>query len=834
MRFAPRTLHRLSFLPALVLLLAAPASSQNLLVNPGFDRDLSGWTVATTSSPSGFALASSAWDPADAQASVSSGSAAFRLQVSLQQTASASLSQCVAVRPSSAYAAFGAIRIARQQNATLRLNVTFFDGAGCAGTPTNGAGAWALAPLLFEPNDSAGAWLPASAQAVSPAAARSARFELLLSGFGTFYASSASFDGAADDAFFGPSGTNTWILPSAARVSGAGGSAWTTVLTLANPGASDAVATLKFLGHDGDGRSGPEKALVVRAGALVRFADVLGGLFGVTNGYGAIRISSSSSSLVVQSETATPATGGGTVGQALPAFDASLFATASPKSLAPIRENAAFRSNLVLANPTELPVTAQVVLHAADGAVLGARDVALPPLGMTQISRVASALGAATLDAGRISVSTATPGGSVTAYASVLDNVTNDPRTLLPQDTAPAASGPNLLTNAGFDRDLTGWTLTLSEPGPNASRSGAWVSDDADGRPESGSVSLSSGSAGFNGFGWAVLGQCVPAVPGRGYALRAKVRGASWGFFGNAPQPGLGVSYFASADCSGDVTFRTTRDVSPFRNGVSTDWLVLPVAASTAPSATRSARVELWTGASGSVHGSGIGAQFDHVVFSEGQSTWTSFVPAAASTVGVNGSRWTTSLILSNAGTEDATVYISGISMNIRAGATLVLPDVVHDTLGLSLTWLPLRIVATSPGVAVTAETSSATGNGSVGQALPALTSGDLAGTVPKAIAPVRDDGAFRTNLVLFNTTDLDVVAHVDLFDAAGALVGSRDVPLPGRGAVQIGGVAWSLTGGPLDAGRISVSTQTPGGAIAAYASVIDNVTNDPRTLLPR
>jgi hypothetical protein len=34
--------------------------------------------------------------------------------------------------------------------------------------------------------------------------------------------------------------------------------------------------------------------------------------------------------------------------------------------------------------------------------------------------------------------------------------------------------------------------------------------------------------------------------------------------------------------------------------------------------------------------------------------------------------------------------------------------------------------------------------------------------------------------------------------------------------------------------GRISVSTATPGGLVAAYASVIDNVTNDPRTLLPR
>jgi hypothetical protein len=33
---------------------------------------------------------------------------------------------------------------------------------------------------------------------------------------------------------------------------------------------------------------------------------------------------------------------------------------------------------------------------------------------------------------------------------------------------------------------------------------------------------------------------------------------------------------------------------------------------------------------------------------------------------------------------------------------------------------------------------------------------------------------------------------------------------------------------------RLVLSTPTPGGAFAAYASVIDERTNDPRTLLPR
>jgi hypothetical protein len=173
--------------------------------------------------------------------------------------------------------------------------------------------------------------------------------------------------------------------------------------------------------------------VIVPAGVLVEYPDVLGTLFGRTLDYGAILVTSSSANVDVQSETSTPVPSGGSVGQALPAFSPADYASATPKTLAPVRENALFRTNLVLANPTEIPVTAHVALFAADGTPLGARDVALPPLGMTQLSRVASLLGAAMLDIGRISVSTPTPGGFVAAYASIIDNVTNDPRSLLPR-----------------------------------------------------------------------------------------------------------------------------------------------------------------------------------------------------------------------------------------------------------------------------------------------------------------------------------------------------------------------------------------------------------------
>jgi hypothetical protein len=45
-----------------------------------------------------------------------------------------------------------------------------------------------------------------------------------------------------------------------------------------------------------------------------------------------------------------------------------------------------------------------------------------------------------------------------------------------------------------------------------------------------------------------------------------------------------------------------------------------------------------------------------------------------------------------------------------------------------------------------------------------------------------------------------------------------------------VGGMG--VTGAVRDA-QLLLTTSTTGGAFAAYASVIDNVTNDPRTVLP-
>jgi hypothetical protein len=106
----------------------------------------------------------------------------------------------------------------------------------------------------------------------------------------------------------------------------------------------------------------------------------------------------------------------------------------APATIAGIREDASFRTNLVLANPTALSVTVHVALWSSSGVLVGARDVALPPGSMTQVGRVVEALGGpgVTLTQGVVDLSTATPGGAFAAYASLIDDATNDPRALVP------------------------------------------------------------------------------------------------------------------------------------------------------------------------------------------------------------------------------------------------------------------------------------------------------------------------------------------------------------------------------------------------------------------
>lgn len=418
-----------------VSLLCVPtARAQGLLQNPGFDSAITPWQVSLYPPTPSAASASASWVATDASGAMSSGGVRLHAKAVFDADhASAWIRQCAAVTPGSLTALSARVLIIRQVAAAgATVDIGFYPNSDCSGPLLASTSAEAL-PFHTSPTDSGGRWLLTETMALTPGEARAVQVGIGVQAARTRFYGDAEIEAVADEAVLtAPPATPTkWLLPSAAWLHGANGSHWTTAFTIANAGSEDAAVTLKWLGHEQDGRGGREFAYVVPAGNTVApgTAD-WEALF--PEEWGAVLVSSSSPSVVVQSETASWF-GAGTVGQALPAFGPGDFAGAAAKTLAPIRENGSYRTNLVLANPTDTTILAVARLYSAEGTLIGSREVSLPPLGMAQISRVAAALGSSHLELGRISVSTPTPGGLLAAYASVIDNVSNDPRTVLPR-----------------------------------------------------------------------------------------------------------------------------------------------------------------------------------------------------------------------------------------------------------------------------------------------------------------------------------------------------------------------------------------------------------------
>ena len=86
-----------------------------------------------------------------------------------------------------------------------------------------------------------------------------------------------------------------------------------------------------------------------------------------------------------------------------------------------------FRTNIGLVNACSDPIQVNIELHNGDGENLGFVSVDLSPFGVEQLNNVFSRVTNSSVRDGFAVVSTPTPQCSFYAYASVVDNQTNDP-----------------------------------------------------------------------------------------------------------------------------------------------------------------------------------------------------------------------------------------------------------------------------------------------------------------------------------------------------------------------------------------------------------------------
>jgi hypothetical protein len=232
--------------------------------------------------------------------------------------------------------------------------------------------------------------------------------------------------------------TTTWILPTSTHGPGANGAFFSTDVGTANFGSTEASITMQFLGNNVDGRTGPVRNLTLAAGKSAVYSDILSSVFGLPNGsLGSIRITANTSSLKISSVTSTPGgVPGGTFGQGIPAAAASDWvANGTPRAMTTLRDDATSRTNLVIANATESNLDVSYLLLANDGSVLAQGSLeTFGPLEMRQLTHVIQILTGSTaaITNATIVLSTPTVGGAFASFCSLIDNLTNDPRTLLP------------------------------------------------------------------------------------------------------------------------------------------------------------------------------------------------------------------------------------------------------------------------------------------------------------------------------------------------------------------------------------------------------------------
>jgi hypothetical protein len=226
--------------------------------------------------------------------------------------------------------------------------------------------------------------------------------------------------------------TSTYWVPVVSRANGANGSVWRSDLGLLGVDPEGAAVELRF--HAGD--PNPTRVVTVAAGAMVDLVDVVDWLAPGFSGSGALEVCSDGELDVTSRTYNTIAADqecfpGGTFGQFLAGELGAVGLSAGESAwLGQLRESAGFRTNIGLVNTGTASATVDITLFDATGAELADLEVEVGPGQWRQENRpFEQVAGSQGLDSASAKVAVVS-GGPVVAYASVIDDTTNDPTTI--------------------------------------------------------------------------------------------------------------------------------------------------------------------------------------------------------------------------------------------------------------------------------------------------------------------------------------------------------------------------------------------------------------------
>jgi hypothetical protein len=180
---------------------------------------------------------------------------------------------------------------------------------------------------------------------------------------------------------------------------------------------------VRFLPDDGPAVS---QSLSVAPGSQVLLADVVSTLGG--DGVGAVEILADPP--VLASSRTFNQSASGSFGQFLGAAHATeLMAEGGTRTLLHLVQNQGFRTNIGLHNTSVSEATVELRLHDSSGTLVTSSSRTLEPGQRLQLNEPFAAAGRSDIDAGYAEVGQRT-GSGVAVYASVVDNLSNDPTTI--------------------------------------------------------------------------------------------------------------------------------------------------------------------------------------------------------------------------------------------------------------------------------------------------------------------------------------------------------------------------------------------------------------------
>jgi formylglycine-generating enzyme required for sulfatase activity len=294
------------------------------------------------------------------------------------------------------------------------------------------------------------------------------------------------------------------FFPAVAVAAGAEGAFFQTDLDINNTAPADAKTAEMDVQYElwwlprGEDNSDPAKSepFTLAAGEGVRIENVLTEIFGLEpDEVGALAIAASSPYLIGMSRTYNipAAKAAGTFGQALPAVpEDELIRSGDTQRIIFMSEDSDFRANLGCVNGTDMAIRILIDMYDASGSLLETKTMNLGPWSNKQINRIFSAYQPVN---GYVDVRSNTEGAEYYCYGSVLDNVTSDPTTILPQEPssgmryyvpaaalAAGAEGAFFQTdvdvnNSGIDTSYVFMWLPRGEDNSSPAQSDSWNLD---------------------------------------------------------------------------------------------------------------------------------------------------------------------------------------------------------------------------------------------------------------------------------------------------------------------------------------------------------------------